>query len=1487
MIKAAGIFLLCLAFGRTSVAQNLPDLGTTSTPGTATSAPLPATYTNSLTNYTRTWIPAYPVTDPSLLNDNTSLSYIHEATTYIDGTGRPVEKIYWQHYNLTSDYVEFYDNRPTGSDRYDFLPYATGSKSKFRSSPFAEQKSFYDALYPNEASTAYSKASYTSDANGRSLTSTTPGKSTAGQGKGVVETARLNDANEIINWSLDMGTYVPTNVGYYGAGQLKKTIATDANGGSNISYTDKDGNLICTKVLKDNTGSSPVYLTTYFIYDNFRRPVFTISPKAYEKIVANGNQINTSIITGLCNYTRYDWYGRAYQKHIAGQDGDEYVIYDQKNRPVLSRTPEMQNQNQWAFNIYDNAGRVLVTGLLTDNDVNTPSAMQNWFDFGSLPSGYNNSGNLFYFLFNEFATPQYPGVSQLSNGYILTYSYYDNYFDPFFASNSFDASKFYSYTSTAINSLAPDVYIANVYGKLTGRNVRVNNDNGTPNLQPWISEVYYYDKYGHIIQTQSQNAEGGKDYICNQYNFEGNILANIFTTNNPNSTTKPSTVIATIYTYQLYTGLLSSVQQQIDFGTTHNIKSYVYDNLGKVKSKSVGGIETQQYDYNIRGQLTGINQNYAETGSGSNISFGESIKYDYGFTDKQYGGNISGIVWKGSSSTPVRSYGYSYDKAGQLTNASFLEMSSVGGASPAWNNQNADYTVSNLQYDANGNINSMNQRGVAQVNVAGSWVTQVVDLDNLSYVYQNGDMSNRLDMVNDGITTNYNSVDFVDNNPGATDYAYDANGNLTKDLNKNITNITYNYLNLPVTVTFNNNGTIQTLNYYYDANGVKLREAVDDGTSINYTDYVGPVVYHNNDMYYVINDEGRARYHSNTSSVMVWDNDYFIKDHLGNVRNVLTAEEVPISEYLASHEVAAAHLESAVFAGIDAVRGDKPNSTDPADTKAAVLLGSDPQRQIGTTLMLKVMAGDKFDASVSGYYEDNKSGDGIVNAPDLMGSVMSTLLGGNNYDGVPLQEMPENAKIVQQAFKSDELAALYDRISINNTDPEVPAGQLNYLLFDENFRLVSENSGAVQIANGAGQWQQIGTDGQVNINQNGYLVVFISNRSLERTVWMDKLSVHFYRGKLVEENHYYPHGLAVNIGSAAGPLEKKYLYQTEEWRNDLGLMWYDFHARQYDPQIGRFCSNDPKMQFHSGYIGMGNNPVINKDPDGKWIGYDDLIVAAAGFIMGYAEYGIMTGHWGGKALVAGLGSAAFMYLSYNTLGVWAGLNTQTGVLAEGGAFAGEAAVESAGLALEHKDQIKNDDWNSVYLTIGYNGIAAISTGLSVGDDFSQKWGFLGKINYGEIGGAAFQSGSSYILGSAYDADTRKWDWSNVNYGAAGWQALGAAGSTLASKLTENAIDNATSGLVDKMEEKAKWNRGANFWAQTVKLLNSETQSVASNLVGNIVTDYITGHPENVAGEFRQKGTYLSSIFSGIFDYAKDAVTPNNKHNPDFSFIGRF
>ena len=80
-----------------------------------------------------------------------------------------------------------------------------------------------------------------------------------------------------------------------------------------------------------------------------------------------------------------------------------------------------------------------------------------------------------------------------------------------------------------------------------------------------------------------------------------------------------------------------------------------------------------------------------------------------------------------------------------------------------------------------------------------------------------------------------------------------ANGNLTKDLNRNISEIQYNFLNLPSKVTFTDGSTIT---YVYAADGTKLRTVHNIGGTTTTTDYCGNVVYENGTQKYLLTEEG-------------------------------------------------------------------------------------------------------------------------------------------------------------------------------------------------------------------------------------------------------------------------------------------------------------------------------------------------------------------------------------------------------------------------------------------------------------------------------------------------------------------------------------------------------------------------------------------------------------------------------------------------------
>lgn len=108
---------------------------------------------------------------------------------------------------------------------------------------------------------------------------------------------------------------------------------------------------------------------------------------------------------------------------------------------------------------------------------------------------------------------------------------------------------------------------------------------------------------------------------------------------------------------------------------------------------------------------------------------------------------------------------------------------------------------------------------------------------------------------------------------------------MTKDLNKNITDIQYNCLNSPSKVTFQDGDNISNV---YNVDGTKLRAIRVIGEDTLTTDYCGNAIYENGVLMRLMTDEGY---------ITMADTTYhcFIKDHQGNVR-VVTDEHGNIEE---------------------------------------------------------------------------------------------------------------------------------------------------------------------------------------------------------------------------------------------------------------------------------------------------------------------------------------------------------------------------------------------------------------------------------------------------------------------------------------------------------------------------------------------------------------------------------------------------------------
>ena len=380
-------------------------------------------------------------------------------------------------------------------------------------------------------------------------------------------------------------------------------------------------------------------------------------------------------------------------------------------------------------------------------------------------------------------------------------------------------------------------------GSLTGSAVTVSGSSTK------IYKGYYYDVKGRVTKVVQNNLLGGYDVTNTVYAFTGQPA-----TVTHSHTASGKSTRTEVYTYSYdHADRVSKVEHTLG-GTKITLADYTYDSFGRLSTKSLHGSAANKltYAYNLRSWLTGI----------TSTRFTQNLYYNTGVGTARYNGNISSMTWKSGNESTVRGYKFTYDGLDRMLNATYGETAGIS--------TNANRFSENVTgYDKNGNIKGLQRYGQLSSTAYGM-------IDNLTLTL-NGNQLNRVDDAVAASTYN-GGFEFKNGANAADEYSYDANGNLTKDLNKGISGITYNFLNLPNVVTFSDGSTIT---YTYGADGTKLRTVHKIGSTTTTTDYCGNVVYENGVQKLLLTEEGYitlsdSKYH------------YYLKDHQGNNRVVIS-----------------------------------------------------------------------------------------------------------------------------------------------------------------------------------------------------------------------------------------------------------------------------------------------------------------------------------------------------------------------------------------------------------------------------------------------------------------------------------------------------------------------------------------------------------------------------------------------------------------------
>jgi RHS repeat-associated protein len=459
-------------------------------------------------------------------------------------------------------------------------------------------------------------------------------------------------------------------------------------------------------------------------------------------------------------------------------------------------------------------------------------------------------------------------------------------------------------------------------------------------------------------------------------------------------------------------------------------------------------------------------------------------------------------------------------------------------------------------------------------------------MDQLAYTYAGNQLTAVVDNAGSSVTGG-----FTDGNIGSTDYLYDVNGNMTVDKNKGLSatgSIKYNVMNLPIEV---NKGS-EKVKYFYDARGHKLSQEVYNASStlVKVTDYIGELILEGANtttaLKMIQHAEGRI-----LPDGANWEYQYHLKDHLGNVRLSFTTKAQASTTVTTNFE-AATNANFSNYTNTDFDLVDHTDASGTTYTKTQVLNGGVNGR-VGLAKTYAVMPGDVITASAYVKYMNLGS---TSNANGLVNSLA-------NAFGVSSVSTGEQLK-VYNALNS--YSGLVTGGEHTGDDDAAPKLFVTILFFDKNHTLVDA------------AWDQvssIGAQTSPTIKQPphdlisvtakapdaGYAYVFLSNEHFTFVdAYFDDASFTHTPSQVISVSDYYPFGLAYNAQERT-PYEQRFGYNGKELQDELSLNWYDYGARMYMSELGRWGAVDPmaeKYRRWSPYNYCVDNPVRFIDPDG-------------------------------------------------------------------------------------------------------------------------------------------------------------------------------------------------------------------------------------------------------------------------------------------------
>ncbi|MBS1489098.1 MAG: hypothetical protein OJF59_000644 [Cytophagales bacterium] len=220
----------------------------------------------------------------------------------------------------------------------------------------------------------------------------------------------------------------------------------------------------------------------------------------------------------------------------------------------------------------------------------------------------------------------------------------------------------------------------------------------------------------------------------------------------------------------------------------------------------------------------------------------------------------------------------------------------------------------------------------------------------------------------------------------------------------------------------------------------------------------------------------------------------------------------------------------------------------------------------------------------------------------------------------------------------------------------------------------------------------------IPVQEIGYVFIYLSyDNDTGNDVYFDDLKITVQESNVIQVNNYYPFGMKSYSWLRNGETDNAYLFQGKELIAQTG--WHDFGSRMYYADLGRWLAGDPQKQFSSPYLAMGNVPMMGRDPNGEWFGWDDIVIAVVGGISNVVS------NW--DAITHGKGGflKGLEYFGAGAVGADVGWNTMNPELG----FAVAGALTTAADQANHVGKT----WVQSFITGGMSALQGYEVGESI------------------------------------------------------------------------------------------------------------------------------------------------------------------------------